>query len=242
MSREVYFEDLEERDKRENKIWLAICRYLIWIGLIGVSLFFASRALIAEGRGREPENAISEMDRLYFTELSDCKVEAREGILKNYYRQWQQQFREYLVKYEASCRYEGDKEMVQKYREAVEAAIESQRELMAAFGASSEDILWYGIETYRIAFFKDLQGIEEVDTSLTWCNELNRITMETYEKLAKEDKELLTKWQICREEWKEAGDYFGDEKIEDRLTVYSQINQLYYQQLVCILSQNDSAG
>lgn len=252
MDRELHFKDLEERERRENKIWMAVCRYLIWIGLIGVSLFFASRALIAEGKEKASEVNIAEMDQSYLTALSECAEKERVGILQEYYQAWQQSLGDYLSKYGAACLYEIDKEMIQEYRDALEAAVASQQELMTALGASQEEVLWYGIETYRTAFFGDLQGTvhkedeilyrlntkEDRDTSFAWCNELNTITMEAYEKLAQEDKALLTKWQICREEWKKAGDdFFGKEKkIEDRLAVYNQINQLYYQQLVCIFS------
>ena len=251
MDRELHFEDLEERDRQENKIWMAICRCLIWIGLIGVSLFFASRALIAQGKEMTSEMDMEEMDQSYLMELAECAEKEREALLQEYFQTWQQSLDDYLSQYEAACLYETDKEMVQEYRDALEAAVASQQELMTALGASSEEVLWYGIETYRTAYFGDLQGTvhkedeifyrldtkEDRDTSLAWCNELNTITMEAYEKLAQEDKALLTKWQICREEWKEAGDdFFGKEKkIEDRLAVYNQINQLYYQQLVCIL-------
>lgn len=58
MDRDLRFRDLEERYRRENKIWLAVCRYLIWIGLIGISLFFASRALITQGRESLPSEDI----------------------------------------------------------------------------------------------------------------------------------------------------------------------------------------
>lgn len=252
MDRELHFEDFEERGRRENKIWMAVCRNLIWIGLIGISLFFASRALIAQGKEKVSEVDIAEMDQSYLTALSECDEKERVGLLHEYYQTWQHSLNDYLSKYEAACWYETDKEMVREYRDALEAAVASQQELMTALGASQEEVLWYGIETFRTAFFGDLQGTvhkqdeilyrldtkEDRDTSLAWCNELNTITMEAYEKLAQEDKMLLTKWQICREEWKEAGDvFFGKEKkIEDRLAVYNQINQLYYQQLVCILS------
>ena len=252
MDRELHFEDFEERGRRENKIWMAVCRYLIWIGLIGVSLFFASRALIAQGMEKASEVDMAEMDRSYLIALSECTEKERVVLLQEYYQTWQQSLGDYLSQYETACLYETDKEMVKEYRKAVEAAAASQQELMTALGISAEDVFWYGIQTYRTAFFGDLQGRvhkedeifyrldtkEDRDTSLAWCNELNTITMEAYEKLAQEDKVLLTKWQICREEWKEAGDdFFGKEKkIEDRLAVYNQINQLYYQQLVCILS------
>lgn len=252
MDRELHFEDFEERDGRDNRIWMAICRCLIWIGLIGISLFFASRALIAQGEEMTSEVDIEEMDQSYLTVLSECDEKERAGLLQEYYQTWQQSLGDYLSQYEAACLHETDKEMVQEYRNALEDAAASQQELMTALGASSEAVLWYGIETCRTAYFGDLQGTvhkedeilyrldtkEDRDTSLTWCNELNTITMEAYEKLAQEDKALLTKWQICREEWKKAGDdFFGKEKkIEDRLAVYNQINQLYYQQLVCIFS------
>lgn len=267
MDRELHFEDFEERGRRENKIWMAVCRYLIWIGLIGISLFFASRALIAQGKENTSEVDLEELDQSYLIALSECAEKERVGILQEYYQIWQHSLNDYLSKYEAACLYETDKEMVQEYRDALEAAVASQQKLMTALGASSEEVLWYGIETYRTAFFGDLQGAvnkdkaafyevntkERQDTSLAWCNELSTITMEAYGKLASEDKALLTTWQICREEWKEAGnermrhspyelnshkkDYsFGEEKIQDRLAVYSRINQLYYQQLVCILS------
>lgn len=252
MDRELHFEDFEERGRRENKIWMAVCRYLIWIGLIGISLFFASRALIAQGKEKASEVDIAEMDQSYFAALSECAEKERAGLLQEYYQTWKQSLGNYLSQYEAACLHKTDKEIVQEYRNALEDAVASQQELMTALGASSEEVLWYGIETYRTAYFGDLHGTvhkedeilyrldtkEDRDTSLAWCNELNTITMEAYEKLAQEDKVLLTKWQICREEWKEAGDdIFGKEKkIEDRLAVYNQINQLYYQQLVCILS------
>ena len=267
MDRELHFEYFEEKDKRENKIWLAVCRYLIWIGLIGVSLFFASRALIAQGK-ENVSGDITYLDQSYLAALSKCEEGERKELLQEYFQNWQQFLSDYLSQYEKACLYETDKEMIREYREAVEAAVASQQEFMTALGVSPEEVFWYGIQIYRTAFFGDLQGAvnkeaavlydvdtkENKNTSLTWCNELNTITMEAYEKLTQEDKELLTQWQICREEWKEAGnermrhspyelnshkkDYsFGEEeKIEERLAVYSQINQLYYQQLICILS------
>lgn len=184
MHSEVRF---EEENKREKESWLKVCHYILWIVMIGIAVFLASRALEAEGKERVPETAAG--SRI---------VDNRDDIKD-------------------------------EYQKAVQKALTCQEELMTYAGVTKKEQRRYSMQVQRLAFLKERKGEQG---SLYWCNELSRLTMEAYEKMDEKGRELLTAWQLGREQWKDAGDKRGQ---ESGLQMRELINRLYYQQLKCIM-------
>ena len=173
----------EEENKREKESWLKVFRYILWIVMVGVAVFFASRALDAEGKE------------------SVLRTAAEINTIK------------------------GMKEIENEYQNAVQKAMVCQSELMAYAGVTQMEQRRFTMQSQRLAFSKERKGGEG---SLYWCNELSSLTMEAYEKMDEKGKEILTAWQIAREQWKEAGDKRRQRSDPEMREL---INRLYYQQL-----------
>lgn len=172
----------EEENRKETELWVKICKYLLWVTMIGIAAFLASRALHAEGK--------------------EASARAEEGGMQS-----------------------------EEYSAVVQEALMSQMRLMEYAGVDRKEQRLYEMQLHRLAFFKDT---EKEDTGFYWCKELNALTMEAYEKLDDEGKQLLTDCQMNRERWKEAGNKKNQEKGQE---ICELINRFYYTQLKCVLNQ-----
>lgn len=213
MHRELYF---EEKAKREKRFWLTLCRYLIWAVMIGISVLFASRALPAEGKERKPEGS--------------------QGFEKALQKSIDVTYLPFLY----GGREEDNILFLREYRTALLHAWDCQRKLMKYALVSEEVQLRYGRQTYHMVFVRGSQetGLKtgsKQEFDLYWCNALSALTMEAYQQLDEEGKELLTNWQLSREQWKEAEIKKRAAKEGESAEICGQINRLYFRQLAGIM-------
>lgn len=260
-----------DNKKRTGKKWVAagFCLFFLF-GMIGTVVLTLRGGFGRQGNFTEIENAKAENSRTFrvaggfhnpiddrymslLYENEDDTV-GRQKLMVEYEAAWKQQLEDYLADYRSRCSYQSDKEMVDEYQAAVEAAVDAQKKLMEYRKAEKEQIGWYSVQTYRCAFVKCIRGNFEAQSGIgsnrwkkelpadavyekwgefdndidrqfvlsmyegceaeirtrqeefdiAWSNELCESTIQLYETLDEEGKQIVNAWQASREQWKEA--------------------------------------
>lgn len=215
------------------------------------------------------------IDAEYVPQLYSGSEEKRIALLIEYEEAWKNQLEAYLTDYRLKCNYQKDREMVDEYLEAVYKAVDAQKNLMEYMNVPKEEQLWYSARIYYCAYVKSIRGgFDNCETdyyyaadmsmyagsegeircrqeafNIEWCNKLALLTMDFYETLDKEGKQLAGIWQESREKWKKAfsnrfwwepeelnaadedDSFWGNGTATGIMEVNGWIDKLYYQQL-----------
>lgn len=227
-----------------KRFWISVSCLLLLTGIIGIMAFSVAKALC--GR-TEFDNSI---DAEYMPLINKSSGEGKIALLKEYEMAWRRKLEDYLKDYRAVCNDQSNKEMVDEYLDAIYEAVDAQKELMEYMNVSEEEQHWYSARIYYCSYMKDIRGKfdgyeanidEEHKTgavsgqeafNIEWSNKLALLTMDFYEILDEEGKQLANKWQESREQWKAASNSSWKKETDiEIMEVNGWINQLYYQQL-----------
>lgn len=224
-----------------KRFWISVSCLLLLTGIIGIMAFSVAKALC--GR-TEFDNSI---DAEYMPLINKSSGEGKIALLKEYEMAWRRKLEDYLKDYRAGCSDQSSKEMVDEYLEAIDGAVDAQKSLMKYMNVSEEEQHWYSARIYYCSYVKDIGGksddyeaeanAADIDEgqeafNIEWSNKLALLTMDFYETLDEEGKQLANKWQESREQWKAASNSSWKKETDiEIMEVNGWINQLYYQQL-----------
>lgn len=212
---------LNSKKKTGKRFWISISCLLLLTGITGIMAFSLVKALYGSTEFDNP------IDAEYMPLIDESNGEEKTALLEEYEKAWRKQLEDYLSDYRTRCSYQGDKEMVDEYLDAVYGAVDAQKNLMEYLNVSKEKQHWYSARIYYCSYVKDIRGrfddyeagahVADIDEGLKvesesgqeafnieWSNKLAFLTMDFYETLDEEGKQFANKWQESREQWKAA--------------------------------------
>lgn len=172
-----------EKDSKErktgNRVILSISCLLLLSGMVMLFTYMVGKGLEKKEYVADLEDTMIEkedssifrkaggfdnyIDDLYLPVIFEKSENDKIAVLKSYETAWKEQLERYTADFKSRCKYVGDKEMVDEYLDAIQMAVETQKDFMEYMGVEEEKQLWYSAQIYRCAFVKDIKG--EVDSN-----------------------------------------------------------------------------